>query len=261
MCPGWRSAVVSVNAPLLDRAHDYRRRPWAWNVSGYSEGKSPDLRRAHRGFHCESCVHEGQTQAREVAALPSRRDQQLLPLPERIGRGRTHTLDAESAGLSVRAVATIKGRTAATKWSRPVSEASSGGVVVPQGWVVTGGSPASITTNQSAISNAYAEIARLVRGGRFLSHLEGSGGDIFIQRELTLCSDNSFRFIDAPATNVTGTWQMTVNFTNPQDLAPRLVLSAGGQPESLVVDVNPNRAGHVLLNGEDFLSGPSSSCS
>ncbi len=185
----------------------------------------------------------------------------FCPSPERIGRGRTHTLDAESAGLSVRAVATIKGRTAATKWSRPVSEASSGGVVVPQGWVVTGGSPASITTNQSAISNAYAEIARLVRGGRFLSHLEGSGGDIFIQRELTLCSDNSFRFIDAPATNVTGTWQMTVNFTNPQDLAPRLVLSAGGQPESLVVDVNPNRAGHVLLNGEDFLSGPSSSCS
>lgn len=181
--------------------------------------------------------------------------------PQLVARGRSLTLDDSFVGLSVRAVATIKGRTVATKWSSPVIGASSA-VVVPAGWQITGGSPADITSNQAAISSAYAEIARLVGGGRFLSHFEGGSSGILIQRELTMCSDQSFRFVDAAITDVTGTWRITVSFSNPQDIAPRLVLTdSTGQVDTVKLDLNAEKPGHVLLAGEDFLSGPSSSCS
>lgn len=180
--------------------------------------------------------------------------------PQLIARGRSLTLDTSSAGLSVRAVAKIKGRTVVTRWSSPVTGAPTA-VVVPAGWQITGGSPADITSNQSAISSAYAEIAVLVAGGRFLSHFEAGSSGIIIQRELTMCSDQSFRFVDAAITDVTGTWRMTVNFSNPQDIAPRLVLTdSTGQADTVKVDLNTQRPGHVLLAGEDFLSGPSRSC-
>jgi hypothetical protein len=190
--------------------------------------------------------------------------------PQLIGRGRSITLDSATAGLSVRALGKIKGKRVATKWSSPVAGGTptptptpppATTVVVPAGWEITGGSPSNITSNQAVISNAYAEIARLVGGGRFLSHFEGGSSGIIIQRELTMCSDRSFRFVDAGVTNVTGTWRMTVNFSNPQDIAPRLILTpTTGQPSTLAVDLNQSKAGHVLLNNEDFLSGPSSSC-
>ena len=182
--------------------------------------------------------------------------------PVRIGTGRSITLDSSSSGLSIRATAKVRGRKLATRWSAPVGGGSSNQVVVPNGWVVTGGSPSNVTSNQREISAVYAQIAQLVGGGRFLSHFEsaGGGGGILIQRELTLCSSGSFRFVDAGVTDATGTWKMTVNFTNPNDIAPRLVLTVPGGSETSKVSLNASKPGHVFLENEDFLSTASSSC-
>lgn len=185
--------------------------------------------------------------------------------PQTIARGRSLTIDSSSTGLSLRAVGKLKGRKVATRWSAPVTANGASSVIVPSDWEIVAGSPSSVTANQAAISSAYAEIDRLVRGGRFLSHFEGGSSGILLQRELTLCSDRSFLFVDGGATGATrfsGTWRMTVNFSDPQDLAPRLVLSAqGGQVSTVLVDLDTNRAGGVFLDREPFLSGPSSSCS
>ncbi len=146
-------------------------------------------------------------------------------------------------------------------------------VTVPATWAITAGTavtfpvPAGETreTFYAAVSAAFTELDRRMRGGRHLIFFEALGSPTFITNEvnLHLCSNGTFqrRFAgSAPPTieDTTGTWRITVDLTRLDDPVFEMAVNGGGTTRSgIALD---SRASRVLIAGTSFLTEPSAVC-
>jgi endonuclease YncB( thermonuclease family) len=146
-------------------------------------------------------------------------------------------------------------------------------VTVPTSWTITAGTAATFPVPAgearepfyAAISTAFTELDRRIRGGRHLIFFEALGSPIFITNEvnLHLCSNGTFqrRFQgSAPPTieDTTGTWRITIDLTKLDDPVFELNVNGGGLLQGPVA--LENRASRVLISGTSFLTEPSVVC-
>lgn len=146
-------------------------------------------------------------------------------------------------------------------------------VTVPATWAITTGTAATFPvpagetreTFYAAVSAAFTELDRRMRGGRHLIFFEALGSPTFITNEvnLHLCSNGTFqrRFAgSAPPTieDTTGTWRITVDLTRLDDPVFEMAVNGGGTTRSgIALD---SRASRVLIAGTSFLTQPSAVC-